>query len=543
MFILKKYMKKKNIYLIAALALGSMTFASCDNFLDEMPDNRAEVNNEDKISAILVSAYSENDHLVIAEFASDNVDDYGENNPNTDRFIEYTYSWKDEVESNNNSCENFWDGSLNANANANEAIAGIEKIEAGLAHGASLSKTLQECKGEALIARAYNYFMLANMFCMPYSPDTAEKNLGLPYLKEPETQLDPKYERGTLAELYANIQADIEEALPIIGDSHLKIPKYHWNRKAAYAFAARFYLYTGQYQKCIDCANVVLGTNPKSQLRDWAKYNSVIDDYDARCNEFVSAENNCNLVMATSYSSIGLAFGPFRKWTRYSHGNYLASNETIRSSNNIWGSYTMFRSLPKYVAGTNLDRVVWYKVAYKFEYTDPVAGIGYSKAVYPLITTDETLLNRAEAYAWLGKNNECAADLNLWMQNITKSTKTLTPEIIQTFYKGLDYCYSDDKKLKSTRKKHLNPVIGTVTEGSVQESLLQCVLDFRRIETVGQGMRWFDVRRFGIVIPRRVMNAAGKPEKNTDWLEVNDNRRCFQIPSKVLSAGFEPNPR
>ena len=147
MFILKKYMKKKNIYLIAALALGSMTFASCDNFLDEMPDNRAEVNNEDKISAILVSAYSENDHLVIGEFASDNVDDYGENNPNTDRFIEYTYSWKDEVESNNNSCENFWDGSLNANANANEAIAGIERVEAGLAHGATLSKTLQECKG------------------------------------------------------------------------------------------------------------------------------------------------------------------------------------------------------------------------------------------------------------------------------------------------------------------------------------------------------------------------------------------------------------
>ena len=121
-----------------------MFLIEATKFLDEMPDNRAEVNNEDKISAILVSAYSENDHLVIAEFASDNVDDYGENNPNTDRFIEYTYSWKDEVESNNNSCERFWDGSLNANANANEAIAGIERVEAGLAHGATLSKTLTE---------------------------------------------------------------------------------------------------------------------------------------------------------------------------------------------------------------------------------------------------------------------------------------------------------------------------------------------------------------------------------------------------------------
>ena len=538
-----KYMKKKNIYLIAALALGSMTFASCDKFLDEMPDNRAEVDNEEKISAILVSAFTENDHLIIAEYASDNVDDYGENNPNTDRFIDYTYAWKDEVESNNNSCERFWDGSLGGNANANEAIAGIEKIEAGLSHGATLSKTLQECKGEALIARAYNYFMLANMFCMPYSPDTAEKNLGLPYLKEPETQLAPQYERGTLAELYANIQADIEEALPIIGDSHLKIPKYHWNRKAAYAFAARFYLYTGQYQKCIDCADEVLGASPKSQLRDWAKYNSVTNDYESRCNEYINAENNCNLVMATSYSSIGLAFGPYRVWTRYSHGNYLASNETIRSSKYIWGSYSMFRSLPKVYTATNLDRVIWWKLPYKFEYTDPVAGIGYRKAVYPLVTTDETILNRAEAYAWLGKNTECAADLTTWMQNITRSTMTLTPENIQAFYNSIDYSYSDDNKLNSTHKKHLNPVIGSITEGSVQETLLQCVIDFRRIETVGQGMRWFDIRRFGIVVPRRVMNAAGKPEKNVDWLEVNDNRRCFQIPSKVLSAGFEPNPR
>ena len=203
----------------------------------------------------------------------------------------------------------------------------------------------------------------------------------------------------------------------------------------------------------------------------------------------------------------------------------------------------MFRSLPKVYTATNLDRVIWWKIPYKFEYTDPVAGIGYRKAVYPLITTDETLLNRAEAYAWLGKNTECAADLTTWMQNITRSTMTLTPENIQAFYNSIDYSYSDDNKLNSTHKKHLNPVIGSITEGSVQETLLQCVIDFRRIETVGQGMRWFDIRRFGIVVPRRVMNAAGKPEKNVDWLEVNDNRRCFQIPSKVLSAGFEPNPR
>jgi tetratricopeptide (TPR) repeat protein len=539
-------MKKNNIYLSAVIALSSLAFVSCDTFLDEMPDNRAEIDSEDKIAAILVSAYTNNDHLVLAEFASDNVDDYGENNPYTDRFINDTYSWKAETEGDNNSCENFWDGSLNANANANEALAGIARIEAELPSGAALPAKVAESKGEALIARAYNNFMLANMFCMPYSAQTAEKELGLPYLKEPETQLMPQYKRGNLADLYANIEKDIEEGLEVIGDSHLTVPKYHWNKAAAYAFACRFYLYYGKYDKAIECANEVLGPNPKNMLRDWAAYNAVTNDYDARCNEYISAESNCNLVLATSYSSIGLAFGPYRVWTRYSHGNYVASKETIYSTNYIWGSYTQFRSLPKVYTATNLDRIIWWKVPYKFEYTDPVAGIGYRKAVYPLITTDETILNRAEAYALLGQYDLAAADLTTWMQSITKSTKTLTPDDIKAYYDGIAYSYDTEgaeRGMESTHKKHLNPVFTTIEEGSMTEAMIHCVLDFRRIETVGQGMRWFDIRRYGIVIPRRVMNAAGKPEKITDWLETNDLRRCFQIPSKVLSAGFEANPR
>ena len=70
-----------------------------------------------------------------------------------------------------------------------------------------------------------------------------------------------------------------------------------------------------------------------------------------------------------------------------------------------------------------------------FEYTDAVAGIGYRRSIFPLLTTDECLLNRAEAYIMTKQYDKAAADLTLWMQNITRSKTTLTPASITNFYK------------------------------------------------------------------------------------------------------------
>ena len=80
-------------------------------------------------------------------------------------------------------------------------------------------------------------------------------------------------------------------------------------------------------------------------------------------------------------------------------------------------------------------------------------------------------------------------------------------------------------------------------EGSTQESLIQVVLQCRRYETLHEGKRWFDVKRWGIEIPRRKINTSGVPSEITDWLTVDDPRRAIQIPQSVVEAGYEPNPR
>ena len=95
----------------------------------------------------------------------------------------------------------------------------------------------------------------------------------------------------------------------------------------------------------------------------------------------------------------------------------------------------------------------------------------------------------------------------------------------------------------STVKKDLNRVVASDAEGSVRETMLQCVLGFRRIETLHQGLRWFDVKRYGIEIVRRLMGPAGTPVELLDVLKKDDLRRAVQIPLDIREAGLKANPR
>lgn len=47
----------KHIYIFSALIGTALLLGSCDDFLNTMPDNRAEIDTEAKVTSILVSAY------------------------------------------------------------------------------------------------------------------------------------------------------------------------------------------------------------------------------------------------------------------------------------------------------------------------------------------------------------------------------------------------------------------------------------------------------------------------------------------------------
>ena len=79
-------------------------------------------------------------------------------------------------------------------------------------------------------------------------------------------------------------------------------------------------------------------------------------------------------------------------------------------------------------------------------------------------------------------------------------------------------------------------------ENGIQESLIHCILHARRLLTLEEGLRWQDVKRYGIVIYRRYFEGYTLV-RITDKMEVDDPRRAIQLPTSVITAGMEPNPR
>lgn len=523
---------KRYIFVIALLCLLA---PSCDKFLDVMPDNRTELDTKEKIRAFLTSAYPETDYMLLTEFSSDNVDDYGKNNPNHDRFIDQVYAWKDITESDNESNENLWGNSYIAIAAANQAIEAINNL------GGPEAADMQAEMAEALLCRAYSHFVLVTVFSHAYDPEYAATDLGVTYMLQPEQGLNPKYERNSVAEVYELIEKDIEAALPYVSDSYYTVPKYHFNKKAAYAFATRFFLFYQKWDKAEEYASLCLGSSPKTMLRDWKNMAGMTQDYEVIAKHYIDATLNCNLLLLTAYSKMGLCFGPYSTYSRYAHGNYLSSNEDGIALASLMGktNSAFYQMAMKVYSATNLDKTIFWKIPYLFEYTDPVARIGYYRTVYPAFNSDMVLLERAEARILARKYDDAVADMNIWLSNISKIEYNLTAEEINTLMSGVEY----STWMKSTVKKHLNPGFEIGAEGSIQENLIQFCLLLKRIEGLQMGVRWFDINRYGIEIQRRVMAATGLPDTEGDILKVRDPRRALQLPKKVIDAEYEPNPR
>lgn len=534
-------MKIKNIIYKGSLMLASVAIlASCSDQLDTLPDNRTTLDTPKKIAGLLVTAYPDRTPTLFNEWMSDNTDYMGEQNSQGNRGGDQYFFWQEQTEGGNDSPEMVWMLYYEGVYKANEALAAIEE------QGGPKNDILRNSKGEALLIRAYDHFILANEFCRPYNGKTSTKDAGLYYATgiADFSAAAEQSNRGTVADVYAKIAADIEAGIPLLNDTY-EVPKYHFNKQAAYAFATRFYLYYEKWEKAKEYADKLLGSNPAASLRDYralqamplSKSEQAVKIAEAYC----SASADCNLLVQTSVSNAGMALAPWLISKRYTLTNYLAETELFQS-NNIWGTSSNLIWKPFTVNSGESNFALLMKLPREFEIRNTTTGSGYLRTLNVDFTMDEALLNRAEAEIMLGQNDAACADMTIWMKNFFNTNVTLTPTSVQTYFKTVPYAYADAAKMVPSFKKHISPRFTIDAEGSVQESLLQCLLNFRRIETVHQGMRWMDIRRYNIEIPRRLIGANGRPSKNLDWLEKDDPRQVVQIPQSIREAGVAGNP-
>mgnify|MGYP002852354063 CR=1 FL=1 len=533
-------MKKINSIIIAFASLA-LTTTSCNDFLDKLPDDRAEVNTSTKIKQLLVSAYPTHSVAFLNEYSSDNVTDNGKTytyQPNQDK----VYRFEQVETTGNDDPKNVWRSHYEAVYTANEALSAIETV--------GLNEETKPLKAEALLCRAFAVFQLTNTFCMAYDSTKAGKEYyGLPY---PKSNNDYITVRGTLEETYENINNDIEEALPLLDDTYLSVPAYHFNAKAAYAFAARFNLYYHRYDKAIKYATKALGNNVSSVLRNVKSYSSLagVDDIN---NAYINSGETANLLLMTAYSIHGRAMysSSFR---RYAHSREITTYETFWaympwalgatgatewSKKNGSTNNTLLESHCLY----GNSQVVYYpKYVEHFEYTDKVNGTGYAHTIDAVFTTDEALLVRAESYIMKKDYSNALVDLNYWVDahcaNYGAGVKPeLTTAVVDTFYKSLpDVTNHPESDIQRGTKKPLHPQ-GFTVESGTQTNLIQLVLQMRRIETWRQGMRFQDVKRWGIEYSH---NLDGEEDL---IFKAGDLRGAIQLPIDAINAGLEANPR
>ena len=456
-----------------------------------------------------------------------------------------------------------WQGHYAAIAAANHALVSIEEL------GGPTTDELKALRGEALLCRAYSHFILTNLFCLNYSKQHSQTDLGIPYITEPETTLNPHYERPSVEEDYKLIEKDLLEGMSLMSDAVYTNPRYHFNSKAAYTFASRFYLFYQQPEKVIEYATKALGDNASALMRDYDVMQTMpTDNMQPRSMQYVSDKEQANFLLLPVISNDAFYYQGYSTGGRFNTNHYIGQAELFFAT--PWApsveaasqSQQIFRFYWFYSQA--YDKFLLPKTPYYFEEINPNNHTGYYRTVVVALKAEEALLNRAEAYILLGQNDKALADMNVWTHSFISESveyesgyhfdenwnyivdyateqvpRTLTMASIHAWHHKYDY-YTPDRPLP---RKHLHPEWINLTEGSDQECLLQTLLLIRRLEFLHEGMRWFDIKRYGITVYRREINSALNALTITDTLEYRDPRQAIQLPFEVRGAGLQANPR
>ena len=489
---------------ISVVFILSLLLFGCESFLDEVPDNRVALDNLDKAAQLLTNAYS----IASPAFTDWMTDNVTYTLGTTIRQNhEQLYSWSNVTTGpdEQDTPEFFWNETYNAIAHANEVLAVINDLPATT----DVEKEHQDAiKGEALLIRAYCHFMLVNLFAPHYNPDEASDDLGVPYIKTPETVFISQYERNTVEEVYEEIEDDLLRGLDLVSDNfYSNSGKYHFNRNAALAFASRFYLFKASsgndIQDCIKYSNQLLGSDPGPFIRDMTS------------NDFRNAKGSIN-TYPQLYNSPDLQsnFLLMRKISlvhipNYGHGIGRNEYSDLFALNPFPGS-TDERENPALTMGVNSVLPLRYEILFQRSSLNSNTGLFYHIA--PIFRGEEVLLNRIEANVYFGNNDEAIDDLNIFLQRR---------------YRGDDI----EVSMESLRS-WFGPSFTDF------EALLTFIVIERQKEFLVQGMRWFDIKRFGLPVVHNFPNGG------SDILEANDPRKVLQIPQSAIDVGgLEPNER
>lgn len=551
-------MKKYILFTMFAVSMIGLSLTSCtDSFLDHDPDERTEIDTPEKAIQLLTACYPDANYGWVCELSSDNIMDLNSEHlpastsskQETTHYNLSSYGRQDDelfrfeaVKSSTSSDTPaaLWTSYYNTINTINEVLLAIDNM---IEKGEELTQKLRAARAEALLLRSYAHFILVNVFSQAYKNDElSSRDVGVPYVTEPMTKVDTHFDRGNVTETYNKIREDLEAGLKDISDVNYKMPKWHFTIAAAHAYAARFYLYTRQWNKVVEHADAVLGTDNVQLLPKLFDY-SPLDDcmyLDDFANVWQSPYIFNNILLIDTYSTIA----------RHARYRYEQGSTTARAiyyhNSPLWRGWIANPSI--FVSGLFGARDYgWYPswIGEQFQYTDKVAGIGYAHTIRREFWAMELILERAEAKIMLGDYVGASEDLCTYhasTQNFSETNKLtyaangnmvpLTEEIIQSWFaketKNNYNCFNDWNFVTNMSPDYVIPAEAV--------PYMNCLNYWRRYETNFTGLRFFDLKRWGMEWTH--IYGIDNVEYTMTW---NDPRKALEVPQDAIAAGLEPS--
>ncbi|MDP4679767.1 MAG: RagB/SusD family nutrient uptake outer membrane protein [Cyclobacteriaceae bacterium] len=489
---------------IVSIIFSFVGLSSCNNFLDEVPDNRVSLDNLNKAAQLLTNAYSTSSPAFTDWMTDDLSYTIGTiKRPHHDRLFTWADDTSDPTEQD--SPVHYWSEAYNAIAHANEVLAVLDDLPA-LNDEQKAQKRAVEA--EAFLTRAYAHFMLVNIFAKHYDPTTASSYLGIPIVEKPETTFIATYNRNTVQEVYDFVEQGIIKGISLVDDTfYANSGKYHFNKNAALAFASRFYLYKGEYQKCYDFSSELLDPEPNLYVRNLNSDKYQGSNISSFPQIYSSPKERANLMLMRKISLIQRSDFAFGVETNFYFFLFITTSP--------FGEDQRENAVVKGEDGALPNR---YENLFQRSSLNSNVGTPYHIAI--AFRGEEVLLNRAESALHLGRQTQAIADLQTLTNNryaVTNPSETALTvnSILSHFVISNVPMFSDNQ-----------------TQG-----IFNYLLDERRKEFLIQGLRWFDIRRFDLEIEHTT-------PQGTFTLTANDPRKVLQIPKTAIDVGgLEPNPR
>lgn len=493
--------------LVACLLLGGL---ACRH-LDVSPDaaHDIEIDSEDKIAELLTAAYPSASYFAFLEARTDNV---GERPHGTHyRLAEAMYYWEDYDQEDLDTPLNYWNACYKGIAQANKALELLKDYPK--------TDRVRALYGEAFMLRAYLHFMLVNIWCEPYR-GAGTSSPGIPYLTRPEKNALVDYQRGTVAEVYEQIEQDLRRGISLVNDRYYKAPRFHFTKKAAYAFASRFYLHKGDWQAVVDYADYVLGYNPAPMLRSWYR-NELAVDKATLYRYYLAPDSRANLLLTTTESRIARdlptqRFAPTLERVKQVFSSHGIEGYEAYKTINLLSNYFFLESPQPVKDGLYMAK--FDERALTLDNTSLRPRDLYVTNV--LLSTDEVMLNRMEALAMLGQYDRSVEDLIIYLKAKYNIDLPAYKELILST-SGADYSL-------------YTPFYGLTIK---QLAMVKIAVGLRRMEFYQEGLRWLDIRRFYLPVVRTSKSSLYLP------LQKEDPRKLLQIPGEAIKRGLAPNPR